>query len=620
MRGIISKESRLIVSFGFFWFFMLIGTGCNLSYKGDLNCNTDKDCPAGNICNEEHICVASGHTEDAFEEKEDITGQDLVDIKGKDVITTEDIHEEVCTKKSCNELNFECGKANDGCGNIIDCGTCPDKKECVDHKCVNPFCGDHKCNGDDDCTTCPDDCKCGNGQKCYKGICCTPNCFGKSCGDDGCGGSCGTCPDDYVCDNDQCKPIIKVVNKVTTNSNIISTPAIDKNGDIYFTGVTIEKIENDDQHNKLEYHLYKISKNGSIIWNKVLSSVTKESTYLSGIYTIPSPVIDYKHNAIYVTTIFGGLHSFNLDATGSKNWDISLCYRLIDSTPAIGKDGNIYVGCYDRTLYVIDPNKGKKVGNINISDKIDTSPLIGPDGTVYFGDHNGKLYAVVAEFLSGSIILKKKWEFNANLPNERKWILSSPAMAGCNPADSGTYTNCQIYFGSNNGFVFALDSDGNQKWRFDTGGPVVSSPAVVNTNDVNGQLFIVIGSKNGLLYILNNSGKEECSYRTNGPIVSSPAVGKSGIYFGSNDGNIYSIDFACNLRKKIPTGGPVNTSPTIDSKLHRVYIGSSDGYLYIISDPEAELLKGKGNWPKFHRDLANTGRFLAPDISSDGGN
>jgi hypothetical protein len=34
---------------------------------------------------------------------------------------------------------------------------------------------------------------------------CTPNCTGKVCGDDGCGGSCGTCPGAQdVCQNGQC--------------------------------------------------------------------------------------------------------------------------------------------------------------------------------------------------------------------------------------------------------------------------------------------------------------------------------------------------------------------------------------------------------------------------------
>jgi hypothetical protein len=33
---------------------------------------------------------------------------------------------------------------------------------------------------------------------------CTPDCSGKQCGDDGCGGSCGTCPSDQTCESGKC--------------------------------------------------------------------------------------------------------------------------------------------------------------------------------------------------------------------------------------------------------------------------------------------------------------------------------------------------------------------------------------------------------------------------------
>ena len=41
---------------------------------------------------------------------------------------------------------------------------------------------------------------------CVDGVCegCTPECTGKSCGSDGCGGSCGTCPDGGACDAGVC--------------------------------------------------------------------------------------------------------------------------------------------------------------------------------------------------------------------------------------------------------------------------------------------------------------------------------------------------------------------------------------------------------------------------------
>jgi hypothetical protein len=64
--------------------------------------------------------------------------------------------------------------------------------------CSGKVCGDDGCGGT--CGTCPV-----AGQVCNKGVCCSPNCSGKVCGDNGCGGSCGTCPTPgQVCKNGIC--------------------------------------------------------------------------------------------------------------------------------------------------------------------------------------------------------------------------------------------------------------------------------------------------------------------------------------------------------------------------------------------------------------------------------
>jgi hypothetical protein len=42
--------------------------------------------------------------------------------------------------------------------------------------------------------------KCSEGQQCMNEECCAPNCTGKQCGPDGCGGSCGTCSAPNTCD------------------------------------------------------------------------------------------------------------------------------------------------------------------------------------------------------------------------------------------------------------------------------------------------------------------------------------------------------------------------------------------------------------------------------------
>jgi len=139
----------------------------------------------------------------------------------------------------------ECGP--DGCGDS--CGFCAPTFECTDFgQCVPAaICGDGICEIEDgeDCGNCPGDCgNCSNGceptpfpgcggckceecvcaldgyccqvawddicvQECHEcGGCCEPNCQGKECGPDGCGGTCGTCPPNHECGGwGQCEPV-----------------------------------------------------------------------------------------------------------------------------------------------------------------------------------------------------------------------------------------------------------------------------------------------------------------------------------------------------------------------------------------------------------------------------
>jgi hypothetical protein len=41
----------------------------------------------------------------------------------------------------------------------------------------------------------------GSGSSCFGGVCCTPDCNGKKCGSNGCGGTCGTCEAGWTCDS-----------------------------------------------------------------------------------------------------------------------------------------------------------------------------------------------------------------------------------------------------------------------------------------------------------------------------------------------------------------------------------------------------------------------------------
>jgi hypothetical protein len=140
-----------------------------------------------------------------------------------------------CKGLTCADLKATCGKQGDGCGAVIDCGTCTAPETCGGGgkantcgsftgdagACTKKTCTDYSancgwvsdgCGGLVDCGTCSSPAICGGGGKpnvCGGGtvVMCTPKTCataGANCGPigDGCGGiiaSCGTCTAPAIC-------------------------------------------------------------------------------------------------------------------------------------------------------------------------------------------------------------------------------------------------------------------------------------------------------------------------------------------------------------------------------------------------------------------------------------
>ena len=81
---------------------------------------------------------------------------------------------------------------------VYGCGCEPD---CMGRNCGTDSCGGY-CGGTGAKGACP------LGQTCMPdyGVCCAPDCRGRQCGDDGCGGSCGTCQSGQVSIGDGQQP------------------------------------------------------------------------------------------------------------------------------------------------------------------------------------------------------------------------------------------------------------------------------------------------------------------------------------------------------------------------------------------------------------------------------
>jgi len=216
-------------------------------------------------------------------------------------------------------------------------------------------------------------------------------------------------------------------------------------------------------------------------------------------------------------------------------------------------------------------------------------------GVIYVGSTDGNLYAIDSE--SG----KLKWKFQA-----KSRVPSSPAVA-----------NGTVYFAAYNGTFYALDaSTGALKWKFQTGGerrfagkhlhgvqPVaetmpdpfdcyLSSPLVSNG-------AVYFGSGDGNVYSLNAaSGAVNWKFKTGDVVHASPAIADGTLFIGSWDSYFYAIDAATGQEKwRFKTGedpiiynqvGIQSSAAVVDGV---VYFGCRDSHLYAL-----DAITGQKNW------------------------
>lgn len=230
--------------------------------------------------------------------------------------------------------------------------------------------------------------------------------------------------------------------KLRTGGSIWSSPTV-FNDTIYFGS--------DDGD------LYSVDFDGNILWNFTSSGPIRSSPAIS------------LNGRIY----FGSDSLYALNPNGSLAWRFDSGSE-IQSSPALGPDGTVYVGSMDGKVYAIGRD-GKEEWIFQTGDAISSSPAIGPDGTIYFGSRDGYLYAIDP---SGSLIWKRRAYGSI-------WW-SSPTIS----------SDGIIFVGNYRGDMLSFYSNGTLKWRYRTEGSIWSSPTI----GPDGALYF--GSGNGYIYAL----------------------------------------------------------------------------------------------------------------------
>ncbi|MDD5327623.1 MAG: PQQ-binding-like beta-propeller repeat protein [Phycisphaerae bacterium] len=124
------------------------------------------------------------------------------------------------------------------------------------------------------------------------------------------------------------------------------------------------------------------------------------------------------------------------------------------------------------------------------------------------------------------------------------------------------------------------------KWVFDTNGPVSSQVAVARSGHHGGMIYV--GCEDGFLYAINNDGELLWSSDINTPIVGSPAVGYYGIvYVAGQNGWLYAIEDG-DVRWTQTTDAPVYSAPVVGCS-GKIYVSSEDGLIYAFGADGSDL-------------------------------
>lgn len=177
-----------------------------------------------------------------------------------------------------------------------------------------------------------------------------------------------------------------------------------------------------------------------------------------------------------------------------------------------------------------------------------------------------------------------KWKFHTG-----GYVISSPAIF-----------NGMVYVGSADGNLYAVEaSTGTMKWQFPTKSRLTSSPAVeagvVYFESYDGKFYAVDANSGQLKWKFDTAGERRfAAPHIHGAqpatevmpdpfdvYLSSPAIAGGAVYFGSGDGNVYALDASSGaLKWKFHTGDVVHASPAVAN--NTVFIGSWDSYFYAL--------------------------------------
>lgn len=338
-----------------------------------------------------------------------------------------------------------------------------------------------------------------------------------------------------------------------------SSPAIGSDGTIYVGAETCPGLDD----SRLPGGLYAINPNGSVKWRYDTLGRPGGGTQMLSPPAIAGDGTIYVWSLLHdsplpgeTDTTFAVLHAVRPD--GSEKWRCSVDqgYVIVPAL-AIGRDGTVYVGASDTSVYAIDP-LGQVQWHVKLAvgDPAVPSVVVATDGTIYASAAvTGSVYALKAD---GTV----KWSYAAP---------EGEALGGIALGSDGA-----IYVG-HGWSVMALNSNGTLRWMLPVDGCVRSSPAI----SADGTVYVhVSGDSYQVLVAISPEGIRswDASIDTRNSFLqySSPTIAADGTIYICGGGFTFSAVNPDGTSKWSLAAPIACTSPAIGQD-GTIYLGSFYG-------------------------------------------
>ena len=295
-------------------------------------------------------------------------------------------------------------------------------------------------------------------------------------------------------------------------------------------------------------------------------------------------------------------------STGAKIWQAAAGAAILAAPALSATADTVYFTALDGRLYAARASNGVVLWTYESGSYIYGAPLAGLEGYVFFGSTDNALHSVMSDTTtvawkvrngakllaaaaidaSGSVALIGDMASRMRAFRIADGAILWTYSLGGNGLVRGRPALSQaqdlVFVAGENQVLHAVaTATGKRKWLLDTGGQLVTAPAVDGAT-------VYVASLNRLLAVSVETGAVLWTHTAGAHIWSSPTVVDEVVYFGAENGILAALHAGTGaLRWTFTAAGAVRTQPAVSPDKTVVLIGDDGGVLSAVSTADGTM-------------------------------